>query len=76
MQVPKPIAHSEPLFEPIERQTLPYCTDVEPIERLMVRIAADGKIVIKGQRSEIEALIRLLDQQGIAGKLNYLSFCG
>lgn len=67
---------TEPLFEPLPRESLPYCVEVTPIERLMVRIDASGKILIKGQRAEIEALLALLKHQGVIGELHYLSFCG
>lgn len=67
---------SEPLFTPVPRDELPYCVEIAPIERLMIRIDAHGNIVIKGQRAEIEALLQALHDRGVTGKLNYLSFCG
>lgn len=66
----------EPLFAPIQRDELAYCIEVAPIERLLVRIDDTGKLVIKGQRAEIEVLLILLRKQGLIGELRYLSFCG
>ncbi len=66
----------QPIFEQLPREDLPYCVEVTPIERLMVRIDASGKLLIKGQRAEIEALLALLKRQGVIGELHYLSFCG
>lgn len=68
--------HSDVLFAPIARDHVPYCVEVAPIERLMVRIDLDGVVLIKGQRAEIEALLALLRRQGLVGKLKYFSFCG
>ncbi len=70
------MAEDELLFAPVPRDDMPYCVDVVPIERLMVRVDEHGTLLIKGQRSEIEALLLLLRRQGLAGELRYLSFCG
>lgn len=67
---------AKPLFEPLPRDIMEYCVDVTPVQRLMVRIDASGKLLIKGQRAEIEALLALLSEQGVTGELSYLSFCG
>jgi hypothetical protein len=67
---------SEPLFAPIVREGMPYCIEVAPIERLMVRVGPDGAVLIKGQRAEIEALLALFRKQGLLGTLKYFSFCG
>ncbi len=67
---------SEALFVPISRDHVPYCIEVAPLERLMVRIDLNGVVLIKGQRAEIEELLPLLRRQGLLGKLNYFSFCG
>jgi hypothetical protein len=67
---------SNALFPPVPRANVPYCVEVAPIERLMVRVDARGNVLIKGQRAEIEALLPLLCRQGLIGKLKYLSFCG
>jgi hypothetical protein len=67
---------SDPLFAPIARGDVPYCVEVAPLERLMVRIDLDGVVLIKGQRVEIEALLALLRKQGLLGEIKYFSFCG
>lgn len=67
---------SKPLFASISRDELPYCCEVVPIERLMVRVDTRGSVLIKGQRAEIEALLALLRSRGLEGELRYISFCG
>jgi hypothetical protein len=42
----------------------------------MVRVDRTGKVLIKGQRAEIEALLVLLRKQGLLGTPEYISFCG
>jgi len=64
------------MFEPVAREGLRYCAEVAPIPRLMVRIDPDGRLLIKGQRAEIEALVEALGRQGVAVSYEYLSFCG
>lgn len=67
---------SGPLFEPVNRAGLRYCVEVAAQQRLMVRIDAEGRLLIKGRREEIEALIVALRDQGVVATLEYLSFCG
>lgn len=64
------------LFERIDRNHLSYCSEVAPIARLMVRVDVDGRLLIKGRREEIEALIATLRERGVQLDLKYLSFCG
>jgi hypothetical protein len=65
-----------PLFDPVPREALPYCAQIAPIPRLMVRVDPQGRLLIKGRREEITALITALERQGVIATLEYLSFCG
>ncbi|MEI7643690.1 MAG: hypothetical protein WCJ55_05195 [Chloroflexales bacterium] len=67
---------SEPLFASIARDQLSYCAEVSPVERIMVRIDEAGNLLIKGRRADIETLVRLLRQQGLAIMPPRISFCG
>lgn len=66
----------EPLFAPVPRANLSYCAEIAPIARLMVRVDPQGRLLMKGRREEIEALISALEAQGVIATLDYLSFCG
>lgn len=67
---------ADPLFEPIARAPLRYQVEVAPLQRLMVRVAPSGDLFIRGQRSEIEALLDALRQRGVELTVDYISFCG
>ncbi|GLV54408.1 hypothetical protein KDH_12550 [Dictyobacter sp. S3.2.2.5] len=54
----------------------PFINEPEKIERFMVRIAPDGKIMFKGTRESIEEFLRFCHEQGLLVHVDHISLCG